>query len=48
MTTSTSLPRSPGKTGVVRNLRGNWYRMRDTCDLIEADLGLAITRPATR
>ncbi|MBB6347226.1 hypothetical protein FHU36_003771 [Nonomuraea muscovyensis] len=22
------------------NLHGNWYRMRDTCDLIEAQLGL--------
>ena len=28
------------------NLRGNFYRMRETCDLIEAQLGLAITRPA--
>ncbi|MFI0422426.1 hypothetical protein [Spongiactinospora sp. 9N601] len=27
------------------NLR-NWYRRRDVCDLIESELGLAITRPA--
>ncbi|WP_435826745.1 relaxase/mobilization nuclease domain-containing protein [Nonomuraea dietziae] len=30
--------------GRIPEMHGNWYRMRDTCDRIEAELGVAYTR----
>ena len=32
--------------GRLPEMRGNWYRMRETCDRIEAELGLLLTRPS--